>query len=104
MARAHGRSKCASLFAMARIATDNHIRAMGDPVAPARLYPLFASLLARLQERRGLRPFQRLEGRLLMALDGTEYLPRGRCPAPTARGASATTGPPEDRERDLQLA
>ncbi len=58
---------------MARIPSDNHIRAMLDSVAPAQLYPLFERLLARLEERRGLRPFQRLGGRLLVALDGTEY-------------------------------
>ncbi len=73
LAHAQGRSNCESLFAMARIPTDNHIRAILDPVAPARLYPLFDRLLGRLEERRGLRPFQRLEGRLLVALDGTEY-------------------------------
>src|SRR5436190_11030200 len=30
----HGRSNCQTLFGMSRIPTDNHIRAMLDPVAP----------------------------------------------------------------------
>lgn len=73
LARAQGRSNCQSLFGMARIPTDNHIRAMLDPVAPERLYPLFDRLLGRLEARRGLEVFRRLGGRLLVALDGTEY-------------------------------
>lgn len=73
LAGARGRSNCETLFGMCRIPTDNHIRAMLDPVAPGRLYPLFDRLLGRLEERGGLRPFQRLEGRLLVALDGTEH-------------------------------
>ena len=58
---------------MSRIPTDNQIRAMLDPVTPDRLYPLFASLRERLERGGGLRPFQRLDGHLLVALDGTEY-------------------------------
>ena len=73
LAGAREHSNCESLFAMSRIPTDNHIRAMLDPVAPERLYPLFDSLLARLEARGGLRAFQRLDGHLLVALDGTEY-------------------------------
>ena len=73
LAGAQGRSNCETLFGMARIPTDNHIRAMLDPVAPARLFPLFDRLLGRLEERRGLEAFRRLDGHLLVALDGTEY-------------------------------
>ena len=58
---------------MSRIPTDNQIRAMLDPVTPDRLYPLFASLRERLETGGGLRPFRRLDGHLLVALDGTEY-------------------------------
>ena len=32
----HGRSNCASLFGIAKIPSDNHIRDMLDPAAPAR--------------------------------------------------------------------
>ncbi len=73
LARAHGRSNCESLFSMSRIPTDNQIRAMLDPVVPDRLYPLFSSLLERLEAGGGLGPFRRLDGHLLVALDGTEY-------------------------------
>ena len=73
LSRARERSNGETLFAMSRIPTDNQIRAMLDPVTPDRLYPLFASLLERLETGGGLRPFRRLDGHLLVALDGTEY-------------------------------
>ena len=34
----HGRSNCASLFGIAKIPSDNHIRAMLDPAAPVLLH------------------------------------------------------------------
>ncbi len=73
LSRARERSNCETLFAMSRIPTDNQIRAMLDPVTPDRFYPLFTSLLERLETGGGLRPFRRLDGHLLVALDGTEY-------------------------------
>ncbi len=73
LSRARERSNGETLFAMSRIPTDNQIRAMLDPVTPDRLYPLFASLRERLERGGGLRPFRRLDGHLLVALDGTEY-------------------------------
>ena len=73
LSRARERSNGETLFAMSRIPTDNQIRAMLDPVTPDRLYPLFASLRERLETGGGLRPFRRLDGHLLVALDGTEY-------------------------------
>ena len=66
-------SNCHSLFGMARIPTDNHIRAMLDPVHPAHLQGAFDAALATLKDHGGLAPFQRLGGRCLIALDGTEY-------------------------------
>ena len=66
-------SNCHSLFGMDRIPTDNHIRSMLDPVDPSHLQPCFDACLAALCENRGLESFQRLGGRCLVALDGTEY-------------------------------
>ena len=57
-------SNCQTLFGMANIPTDNHIRSMLDPVHPSRLQGWFDSVLE---------AFQRLVGRRLIALDGTEY-------------------------------
>jgi len=66
-------SNCVSLFGMAAIPTDNHIRAMLDPVDPSHLQPAFDEVLGALRRHGGLVPFQKLSGRVLIALDGTEY-------------------------------
>ena len=66
-------SNCQTLFGMAKIPTDNHIRAMLDPVHPSHLQPVFDRVIEVLGEHGGLGEFQSLEGRTLIALDGTEY-------------------------------
>ncbi len=66
-------SNCHSLFGMTAVPTDNHIRAMLDPVHPSHLQPAFDQALGVLRQHGGLTPFQRLGGRVLIALDGTEY-------------------------------
>ena len=58
---------------MAKIPTDNHIRSMLDPVHPSHLQPAFDSVIAALSEHGAMSAFQRLDGRTLVALDGTEY-------------------------------
>ena len=62
-------SNCHSLFGMKAIPTDNHIRSMLDPVHPSHLQPAFDQVLDMLRRHGGLQPFQRLGGRVLVALD-----------------------------------
>jgi hypothetical protein len=70
----HGRSNCTNLFGIAKIPSDNHIRDMLDPASPALLHPMFAETVDQLQRiDGGLDLFRRLNGRVLIALDGTEY-------------------------------
>ncbi len=66
-------SNCRTLFGMAKIPTDNHIRAMLDPVHPSHLQPVFDQMIEVLDAHGGLDEFRRLGGRTLVALDGTEY-------------------------------
>jgi hypothetical protein len=66
-------SNCHSLFGMTAIPTDNHIRCMLDPVHPSHLQPAFDQALDGLRQGGGLQAFQRLGGRVLIALDGTQY-------------------------------
>ena len=69
----HGTSNCQTLFGMKKIPTDNYIRLMLDPVSPEALQPCFDQVLEQMREHDGLKAFQRLGGRTLIALDGTEY-------------------------------
>ena len=70
----HGRSNCASLFGIAKIPSDNHIRDLLDPASPTLLHPVFAEAVDQLRRiDGGLNVFRRLGGHVLIALDGTEY-------------------------------
>jgi len=69
----HGASNRQTLFGMARIPTDNHIRSMLDPVHPRHLQPCFDDAVAALRKNGGMKAFHRLGGRTLIALDGVEY-------------------------------
>ncbi len=73
LAARRGRSNCASLFGMEKIPSDNHIRALLDPVAPEALFGMFGRTLAALEAGGGLADFRRLGDHHLIALDGTEY-------------------------------
>ena len=53
-------SNCHTLFSMAKIPTDNHIRAMLDPVPPMLLQPVFDQVVAVLSEHGAMTAFQRL--------------------------------------------
>jgi hypothetical protein len=66
-------SNCHTLFGMAKIPTDNHIRSMLDPVHPSHLQSSFDQTIAELLGKGGMKSFQRLDGRALIALDGTEF-------------------------------
>ena len=69
-------SKCnnaCSLFKMAKIPSDNHIRDLLDEVSPNAVFPVFDSILNALKETNVLEKFRFLEGQLLIPLDGTEY-------------------------------
>jgi hypothetical protein len=70
----HGHSNCTSLFGIAKIPSDNHIRDMLDAAAPVLLHPVFAEAADQIRHiDGGLEVFRRLDGRVLVALDGTEY-------------------------------
>ncbi len=70
----HSHSNCASLFGIAKIPSDNHIRDMLDQADPALLHPVVAETVEQLGRiDGGLDVFRRLGGHMLIALDGTEY-------------------------------
>ena len=64
------RSNCQPLFGISAIPTDNHIRKMLDGAPTAAFDPVFYQMI----DAGGvLTPFQRLDGRITIALDGTEH-------------------------------
>jgi Transposase DDE domain len=71
----HGRnaSNCKTLFGIEKIPSDNHIRDLLDPAPPELLEPCFDHALQLMQQHGGMKDFERPGGRLLIALDGSEY-------------------------------
>ena len=85
--RGQGRSNCQTLFGMSAIPSDNYIRLMLDGASPA----AFDGLFMRTIEAAGpLTRFQRLDGRVLVALDGSEYFcsRKIKCPQCSTRRRS----------------
>ena len=65
-----GRSNCETLFGMSAIPSDNYIRRMLDGAMPAAFDKLFFKAI---EVAGPLTPFQCLDQRVLIALDGTEH-------------------------------
>lgn len=85
--RGQSRSNCQTLFGMSAIPSDNYIRLMLDGVSPAAFNGLFMSAI----EAAGpLTRFHRLDGRVLIALDGSEYFcsRKIKCPQCSTRRRS----------------
>ncbi|MCY3769374.1 MAG: transposase [Gammaproteobacteria bacterium] len=72
LAEQQGRSNAQTLFGLDRIPCDNHLREMLDGMPPEYFNPQFHDLVDDLQQGGGLAPMRRLDGRLLIALDGTQ--------------------------------
>ena len=70
LAEGQGRSNCQSLFGISAIPSDNYIRQMLDGAPTAAFDGLF---IKAIETPEVLAPFQRLGGRTLIALDGTEH-------------------------------
>ena len=66
-------SNCQTLFGIARIPTNATIRSLLDLVHPSHLQGPFDQAVAVIRGRGGVQAFERLGGRTLIALDGTEY-------------------------------
>ena len=62
-----------TIYGIARVPCDTHLREILDPVSPKWLRPVFKSVLGQLQRGKALEPMAFLDGHYLLALDGTEY-------------------------------
>ena len=68
-----GRSNCQTFFGMRKIPGDSQIRAKLDAIEPKMFLPMFADLVAELDQCGGLDAMRCLDGHVLIALDGTEF-------------------------------
>ena len=93
LAEGRRRSNAHTLFGLVRIPCDNHIRQMLDGVPTAHFDDEFHAVAEDLDARGALAPMRRLDGRTLVALDGTEFF-RSRkvhCPNCSTRKRSDGT-------------
>lgn len=68
-----GCNNASSLFGVHQIPSTQQICNLLDPVSPAHLAPVFIDLVEALHQHGSLNPYRGADGRLLVALDGTEY-------------------------------
>jgi hypothetical protein len=62
-----------TIYGIARVPCDTHMREILDPVSPTWLRPVFKSIFRQLQRGKALEAMTFLDGHYLLALDGTEY-------------------------------
>ena len=72
MQQQSSRSNCHTLFGVQAVPCDNRIRDLLDGLDPDRFADLFPLCLNAVGEQGALAPFERLGGRLLVALDGIQ--------------------------------
>jgi hypothetical protein len=73
MEKVQGRNNARSLFGIQRIPSDNHIRQMLDPIAPAEFHRLFDDLHQAFEDTGLLESMRAVERTRLIALDATWY-------------------------------
>jgi hypothetical protein len=62
-----------TIYGIARVPCDTHMREILDPISPQVLRPVFKSIFRQLQRGKALEAMTFLDGHSLLALDGTEY-------------------------------
>ena len=73
MQETQGKNNAQTLFGIFNIPTDNHIRTLLDAVNPKTVFPLFDFIFEGFQRSGVIDTFRAADGRLLLALDGTQY-------------------------------
>jgi len=68
-----GRDNAQSLFGVHKIPSDNQIRTILDPIGLVNLFAVFKQIYVVLKNKGYLKPYEVLNGQLLIPLDGTEY-------------------------------
>ena len=73
MQQQQGKNNASTLFGVQQIPSDNHVRALLDPVDPALLDPVYEKCFDLLQQHELIQPMRSVANCLLVALDGTGY-------------------------------
>ena len=73
MQQQQGKNNATTLFGVQQIPSDNHIRALLDPVDPALLNPVYEKCFDLMQHHELIQPMRSFANSLLVALDGTGY-------------------------------
>ena len=73
MQQQQGKNNAQTLFGVQQIPSDNHIRALLDPVDPALLNPVYEKCFELMQQRQLVQPMRSFANSILVALDGTGY-------------------------------
>ena len=73
MKASQGCSNAHTLFGMAQIPSDNHIRNLLDPVSPKAIFPVFSYAVNALHEAGLLDAYRSFNGDLMVPFDGTQY-------------------------------
>lgn len=68
-----GSNNACTIFGLERVPSDNQVRNILDLVDPQRLAGVFGEIFERLEAAGHLQAYRRLDERLLIALDGTQY-------------------------------
>ncbi len=68
-----GKDNALSLFGLEKIACENQIRTLLDPIPAAKIFGTFHTVWNWLRENKILNHFKYLDEEILLALDGTEY-------------------------------
>ncbi len=87
-----GRSNAHTLFGIETIPSDNHVRKMLDGVPAGHFDPVFHHVVDGLKRRGALEKLRRLNGHLLVALDGTEYVSSTRIECPNCSTQKQSDG------------
>ncbi|WP_051341105.1 hypothetical protein [Azospirillum halopraeferens] len=94
-----GRSNAHTLFGLTAIPGDNHLRAMLDGAPSDHFDAVFATIVEDLDARGGLKAMRCLDGRVLIALDGSEHFCSRKiscphCSTSGRRGMGSSLGAP----------
>ena len=93
--QAQNKNACRSLFGIRKLPTDNHIREQLDRVDCQDVYPGFDIALEQMEKYQALKPFQILDGRCLVALDGSEFHNSYKIQCPQCRTRLRSSGETE---------